>query len=218
MVACTLAALAFSFTGPPKVSFHQESHNRKGWYEISATVPRFLGNDLAGLASREVARVARSRTDSFQREFDSNPKPERVGYLDWSTVVSLASDSWISLYAQCDHYSGGAHPNYDFAGLNFGYVNGKPKRLVLADLVVPGLDPVQVASELVIPKLRTMGASSVAEGEVERLSKEQADNFVVTQAGITWLFAPYEVASYAEGSFMVKVKWEEMQGKVTRVP
>ncbi len=218
MVVCTLAVLAVSLAGPPKVSFRQESLNRKGWYEVSATIPRFLGNDLAKLASGTAERVARSRTGMFRKEYDANPKPERMGYLDWSTVVSLATDHLISLYGQCDYYAGGAHGNYDFAGLNFGDVKGKPKRLVLADLVVPGLDPVQVASELVIPKLRTMGASSVTEGEVERLSKEQADNFVVTQAGITWLFAPYEVASYAEGSFMVKVKWEEMQGKVTRVP
>lgn len=201
---------------PPKVTFNQESHNRAGWYEVSATIPTFRGNEVAKLASRESARIARDRMTEFRNEYDRNDKPHRIGYLDWSPVVSLLTDSMVSLYAHCDTYAGGAHPNRDFVGLNFAMVAGKPKRIVLADLMDPGADPVATASELVIPKLRALNASSIVYGEITQLTQQQADNFVVTPAGITWLFSPYEVASYAEGHFFVKVKWEEMNGKVLR--
>ncbi|MGE0001680.1 MAG: DUF3298 domain-containing protein, partial [Fimbriimonadaceae bacterium] len=199
MLKCAILALSLTLATPPKVTFKQESHDRAGWYEVSATIPTFSGNEIAKLASRECAKIARDRMAEFRDEYDRNDKPDRIGYFDWSPVVSLLTDSMVSLYAHSDTYTGGAHGNRDFVGLNFAMVAGKPKRIVLADLMDPGADPVVTASELVIPKLRAMNASSVIDGGVTQVTPQQADNFVVTPAGITWLFSPYEVASYAEG-------------------
>lgn len=217
MFKLALFALTATATlaAPPTVTFKKASKDRAGWYQASAMIPSFQGNALAAFATKEVAAEARSRMSAFRTEYDREPKPDRPGFFEWKGVVSVATDPLISLYAHCETYTGGAHGNRDFVGMTFGIVDGSPKRLRLADLMDKGSDPVATASELVIPRLRQMGASSVVGGGLAELTAAQADNFVVTPSGLTWLFSPYEMGAYAEGYYFVKVPWSEMKGKIT---
>ena len=76
----------------------------------------------------------------------------------------------------------------------------------------------QNVSQLLIPKLQAMEASSVGPGGIEELTDVQCDNYVMTPYGMTWMFSPYEVASYAEGEFFVKVPWSELRPIMRRTP
>lgn len=59
-------------------------------------------------------------------------------------------------------------------------------------------------------KLRERKASQVVDGDIESLPDELLENFIVTPSAMTFLFAPYAVGSYAEGSFLVKLAFEEL--------
>lgn len=214
-----LTAVLAGQSAAPTISWKEMRAERKGWFSIKASYPTFHGDALASFASKEWraaldADLARLNV----RENLGDEMPPIAWELTYGSKVGLASAELISGYSEFFFYTGGAHPNREYKGLTFGMVDGKPVRVKLGHLMTVRMAPEALASELVLPKLRAMGASSVVEGTITTLTKEQADNFVVTPAGITWLFSPYEVASYAEGHFFVKVPWSEMEGKVRRTP
>lgn len=205
--------------GEPSVGFKLLRMERKGWYSVKASYPSFSGSSLAKFASAEWKASFDSslkRLDIKNSQGDEMPNhPWEVGY---GSTIGLKSNDVISGYSEFYFYTGGAHPNREYHGHNFGLVGGKPTRLSFGHLMTVRMAPEALASQLVLPKLKAMGASGVVDGSVSTLSREQTDNFVMTPAGITWLFSPYEVGSYAEGHFFVKVPWSEMEGKVRQKP
>jgi hypothetical protein len=108
-------------------------------------------------------------------------------------------------------YTGGAHPNRWYECRTFGLRNGRAARLKLQDFLPAGADPMEVANRLVIPRLKAMKASWFVEGTRTSLEPEEVENFVVTPAGITWIFDPYAAGPYVEGEFFVKVPWSEIR-------
>lgn len=208
-----LSALASIAPADVSVSWRKVRSHRAGWYEATANVPRFRGGALAKFASREAMAHAQGAVDAFLRDARQlKARPEHAWSFDWGARVSVARDGFVSLYGARYWYTGGAHPNRDYTALNFALVRGTPKKVGLADLLLVRMTPEAWASQRVLPRLKEMGASGVVDGSVTMLTRQQADNFVVTPAGITWLFSPYEVASYAEGEFFVKVPWSELGG------
>jgi hypothetical protein len=209
-MAVSLVAVA-----APKVSWVKIRDHREGWHEVTVLYPQFSGGPLAQTASAGVSAEAHKRLREHRGYFaELTEKPTTEHYMAWEGTVGMASDRFVSVMAYCENYTGGAHGNRDYKGLNFALRNGKPRRVGLADVMLVRTTPEALATQIVLPRLKAMGASMAVEGVLESLSREQADNFVVTPAGITWLFSPYEVASYAEGEFLVKVPWSELKGKV----
>lgn len=214
-----LTAVLAGQAAAPTVSWKAIRAERTGWYSIKASYPAFHGGSLARFATKEWrAALDADLAKVNVKENQGDEMPPRAWELIYGSTVGLASAELISGYSEFFFYTGGAHPNREYRGHTFGIVGGKPVRVKFGHLMTVRMAPEALASELVLPKLRAMGASGVVDGTVTALTKEQTDNFVVTPAGITWLFSPYEVASYAEGHFFVKVPWSEMEGKVRRTP
>lgn len=95
-------------------------------------------------------------------------------------------------------YTGGAHGMY-----SFGYVTYDPAKnrvLSLADIVPPS------HRKVVLGKLNAAIARE-AKLEDKQLSQveELPDNFYLTDKGITFVFQPYEIASYADGVIYIDV-------------
>lgn len=187
--------------------------------------PVFKGNSLvAGIANREVSHMMRSGLPGFLEMAREAEEVMDIPNLDLfyeaRAIVSVATKDFISLYVQLFDYSGGAHPNTSYTGATWGLVDGEARRMKFADYLPEGADPVDIASKLVVPKLVEMGASWFVSGGVgERrtfLTPEEANNFVVTPRGITWIFSPYEAGPYSDGAFFVKVSWQEIRHELDR--
>ena len=71
----------------------------------------------------------------------------------------------------CQFDTGGAHPNTDVVGLNYAIKGGVAKKIALTDIMVVRTDPVEFATEFVLPKLEAMGVASVESGETYRLDQ-----------------------------------------------
>jgi hypothetical protein len=184
--------------------------------EIEAKYPAFGGQTpLAKLANRTLeARVlkevrmvrARLKEDWSQKDF-TPPAPYS---LSIHPEVSVATPGLISLQLGCFAYLGGAHGAAWMPTYNFAIVNGKAKQLALQDLFQRKEDAIDTVSKLVIPKLREQGASSVVDGSLKKLTKEQANNFVVTKRGLEFIFEPYSVGSWAEGQRAVEIPFASL--------
>ena len=201
----------------PKISWVTADVRRRGWYEMKALYPQFRGSGVARLASRDVREAANGRLAKFQTNASlSSAPPKRPWNVYWKGTVSAATDRFVSVLGTCQFDTGGAHPNKDVVGLNYAIKGGVARKISLTDIMVVRTDPVALASEFVLPRLLEMGVASVESGAVTRLTKAQADNFVMTPAGVAWVFGPGEIGPYENGTIIAKVTWEELSGKATK--
>jgi hypothetical protein len=133
---------------------------------------------------------------------------------DWdyqAGVVVRRLDSWIcSLMAETYPYRGGNGNWTRYHEMNFAFVNGRVRSFRLSELFVSGTawDPflrVYCATDL-----RRQGASRMVLGDGE-LPETDFKLFTVSEGGIQIYFDPYEVASGAEGCFMVHVPFSDLR-------
>lgn len=192
-------------------------NNRPGRWTAKTVYPHFVGRSgVARLANTVIGKESRKDLDVFIADAKGLPSDSSASgrlFFESKATVSTALHDLVSVFMQPEFYTGGAHGYRSFHVYNFGLVEWKPKRLKLQDLFRPNTDSRKVMSDLVIPKLKAMGASSVVDGAYTKLSKEHAEMFVVTPNGVTFLFAPYEVGSYAEGAYIVKVPYSEFKDR-----
>jgi hypothetical protein len=174
---------------------------------------------LAKIANETMLREETDRFNAFSKQAhaDVQELPETAGrhYYRSKPQVSLLFPNLISLYSTIETFRGGAHPNQEFATTNFGMVAKKPTRLRLQHLFKPGVDAVQTVSPLVIEQLRATGrAAYVHDQQMKELTPEQAESFVITRSGLTFLFGPDVVGPHAAGSFQIKVPFTAMKDQI----
>ena len=191
---------------------------------VSGAMPFFLpaDDDTASAINGEV----RHAFDEFvgggilefaegAAEFMGNPEEEWPMWLQFSRdmsfnrfycytpeLISFTFDSYI--------YSGGAHGMYWAAPINLGLVDGDAVPLEFDKLFTDTAAAVGIISAYCVQDLKKQEASSVADGAITEFTAEDLGNFALSKKGITIFFAPYAVASYAEGAFQVTVPWTNL--------
>ncbi len=233
LVAVALAPFSPAFSAPQKtetkpsatplsVRYRILQKKRAGRYDIVVTYPVFAGmSPLIPLANRSIREYAVQTVATFVREADAEyhefgaAAPGNGWFLELHPHVSLARPDLISVYFDRDTYMGGPHPNSEYLSQSFGIVHGKAKQLALADLMRPGQNAYDVLSPVTLPRLKARGASSVVDEDgIKKLNGETLHSWCLTPNGLTLLFAPYEVASYAEGSYIVKLPFAELKSNL----
>jgi hypothetical protein len=198
-----------------------------GWSTVVA-YPRFGGGSpLAALANRTITTREIGGAVSFgQRSADSFKKlgqPTAHWYRDETATVSLADPALISAYFETEEYSGGAHPNQYYVAYTFGIVHGRPTAVTLQDLFRSGVDGPKTSSNLVMARLKNNpDATFVQDGTVKSVDfngtsgapQVGATAFVVTPRAIAFLLPPYAVGAYVNGSFVVKIPFDEFRGRL----
>jgi hypothetical protein len=199
-------------------TIHRKVEANKAGVTAMAKVPVFPDKTpVAGMINAAMMTWGKKETAKFVRETETPPKDSATQHYEWeaSPTVSyyyaprVASVSFL-VYLNL----GGPHPNRFYRTFNYGVIDGKPKKLALTDLFRKGLsagDIRQQVSDLILNKLRLGNqASLVQDGTITRLTDKQLDGFVLTPDGMIFLFAPYELGAYAEGSFEVKLSIGEL--------
>jgi hypothetical protein len=188
-----------------RVSFQQ---NR---IETTLTYPVFVG-DLA------VFNKALNTSEMVARMFDDfgqGQEEQTAGnlYNAWTVhsnfEIRYAGKQILSLLETTDWYTGGAHPNYGFADHTFLQKDGEVEVLELADLFTTNADLFSMA-RFVQDDLNGQEASLMPEAFTPK-ELEELSSFSLSPKGITFHFAPYAVASYAEGYLEVTVPFEEVK-------
>lgn len=193
-----------------------EKRVKPNHYEIRADYPIFHGGPLAKLASDTIREEVMRLVRQYQKDFEAEPPREEFSSsMGWRATVSLNRPTLVSVLGQCSYYlAGAAHPGGEYRAFNFALLGGAPKRIGLADIMTVRMTPEAFAASLVWPKLRAMGAALAETQYGKNLTREQADNFVITPSGLTWPFVAGEMGAYAQGDFIVKISWEELGNRI----
>lgn len=190
-----------------------------GTLEFAAVFPEF---ERASPFLRKINEHLRDEAQHGVGEFTSgslehlvdgfkNPGASNEHEGSGTTRIVYASDRVVSLCTLGWQYTGGAHGFGGELGRTFIADGDDVQELWLPDLFGPGSGWERGLSTRCLSELKRMGASSVTDGSITNLEPAGLASFTVSPRALTIYFAPYSVASYAEGSFTVNLKWDSLQ-------
>jgi len=215
--------LPFKITKAADYTFKDTRLEQKGMsVEVHAVYPTFLSNSSALTEiQNHAAKSIQSLHDEFIQDGKSmwsEPLPEESNMLymyQWHRsiqyTIAYYSEQLISLLIIVYEFTGGTHGNRGYSSKNFSIKQGKAVPLELKNLFVANSPYLKVLSDFCIKELRKQEASSVVDGKIESLNEDNLSVFTLEPSGIRFVFAPYQVGSYAEGSFFVIVPYKELQ-------
>jgi len=132
-------------------------------------------------------------------------------YFSQDVELVRADSRIISLVETFQEYSGGAHGNYGYSGLNFDSRTGQ--MLVLSDILKDEEGFRQKAQEYIIDSLKEKYGDGLFEDYEttvkEMWDREDGPTWYLNAAGVTFVFSPYEVGPYAMGKAQVTLPYGE---------
>ncbi|MCX7799122.1 MAG: DUF3298 and DUF4163 domain-containing protein [Fimbriimonadales bacterium] len=182
-----------------------------------------FGNGPAQVAATRAMRAraeailqdfAAAARETLRRMREHRDAPRWELWLKVTPKVSLNQRSRVSAYLEVDTFTGGAHPNRWFETFNYVAEGGRARPVRLQDLLMPGQRQ-NLLDWWLLPALNEQKEQRGAEA-VAAIDDRALGSFVATPTALVWLFAPYEVGPYAEGSYVVKLPLENLRGYVRR--
>ena len=132
------------------------------------------------------------------RGFPANPPESAVSKneLTGTFESTYIGPDIVSAKLIISQYTGGAHPNTLFTGINFDRTSGK---LLLLNDVLPtiGMTIAQVSAESTKQLKARLGDVMFEEGA--NTNPENFSSLVVSKDKVTFIFQPYQVAAYSAG-------------------
>lgn len=198
---------------------------------VSVGYPIFSSSDFSAL-NDSLARIMKTSFDSSAASVkaqiddiksDTSWKPdfnplERLSETDDVDLFHV-SPSLVSLTHLAYMDGGGAHGNYIYHGETW-YKRGTTWGQVrLRELFTADTAYYKLVSDMIMTSLKKREASFVIDGSIKdfRDGLRKGDlSWVVRPSGITFIFSPYEVASYAEGSLEAFIPWKSLGNYVRR--
>jgi len=186
--------------------------------KIFATYPAVLSSAVPMQeANRHVHEVVAAAFKEFVQDTKTGDLPPeiRAGYeLQDDCRIKYYSDTLISVLGTRLSYTGGAHPNTNHYSLNYLLKDGKAAPVRLADLFLPGAAWEKHLSDLIMADLRHKKAGWVLEGQIKAFAPKDLEVFTLTPRGITFVFSPYAVSCYADGTFFVVASFKKLEGLI----
>jgi uncharacterized protein YecT (DUF1311 family) len=198
-----LAALLILFAAPALaagVKVGKETIEKKtDAYEVSVEYPR-TGN---AALDADIAAWAKAQADDFVKLSTEDRQPEENPYaLDVTYEVPRNDADWFAVVFTIYTDTGGAHPNTDFATMNYAMPDGW--RIYLPE-IFGGRKALEKISALAIADLtkRLTGPDGMSDADTIHGGAGPAwDNFqdFVLEPKVLHIdFPPYQVAAYAAG-------------------
>jgi hypothetical protein len=138
-------------------------------------------------------------------QFFRHPTAANMWWQHWTFTKSFQNKNLLSLQGMYHEYTGGAHGNLVYKPVNAYRAGNNQHVFRLEDLFDPASPAEQALSDLCIESLSSQGASQVVKGSLTFLNFGQMYAFTFDETKLSIHFAPYAVASYAEGSFTVSI-------------
>lgn len=168
---------------------------------VDKVVNDYLGDFAGELAEGAAWLSAKSKEDA---EYEMPPFNYELSFSDFHHF----SPALVSMAFAAYQYTGGAHGNVWMVPVNLRIKDGKPEDITLASLFKADSDYLTRLSAYCIEDLKKQGAALVTDGSITSFDANNLSSFVFSKRGITVFFAPYAVASYAEGPFEVVLPWD----------
>ncbi len=142
--------------------------------------------------------------------------------LTWEekTWVIRADSQVLSLLKENCEFAGGPHPNYEFTGITIDSKSGR--QMKLEDIVADPQSMVKLVADRLAEEYPDVMFYDNFREIMEKELEEGYLTWIVGYEGITFYFDPYELASYAEGTQIITILYEEepdqFDEEIRRVP
>lgn len=220
MMKAALSAVVLGMAMAGSAQSFEVLHSAKaGRWEAKVSYPQFLTRTaINAVANPGIEATARRAFRSF---VDDAVRFDKEGWMgpEWglelNSTVGVSQAALVSVMWSGYQYTGGANAQTFFVSRTYGPKDGGWAEVGLGDFLTPGTDKTAFAAAAVLPRLNAIKAERGIE-PFDEMTPELAEQFVVTPAGMTWLFSKYDVGAGAEGTYEIKVRWSEMPAGLDR--
>lgn len=215
MLSSLIACMTLCQPATIKVVWKTERDDKQAHYSASWTWPKFVGssplvqplNDaIAQYLDKSKAQWKQAKTDQGESANEAVPYELRSKGL-----VSLLRANLVSLLFTEYRFTGGAHGVTEYSCINVAEIGSGARRIGLRDVLAESSTAGATLQTQVIDRLKALNASYAVKGQMAELTPLQQDSFVVTPSGLSFVFAPYEAGPYSDGSFTVKLPFDEIR-------
>lgn len=198
------------------VDYKTELREQPGRYLVRATRVVIDGDSpLAGFAVSLMDGEREQAVRRFLAEVEQAAPGESMCVFDHRPLVSIASETLISVYATEYLYLGGVQGESRILSYNFARRAGLPARLELADLFREGIDPRRRVEPALLALLREHpSADWVRDGTVTSLPPEALESFVITRTAVSWLLGAEQVGPRPSGLVVLKLPLAELRAEL----
>lgn len=174
--------------------------------------PRFYA---ATPALNGLSNVLRARIGILQQNFLTTARANLKvlpAYFnlsqDFHYNIKYYSPDLISMVAMLFEDDGGAHPNTTYESMNVRITGNKAISFKLMDLFTP--DYLPKLSTFLVNNLHGQGAQWVLNGQIKQFKPTDLSTFYLRPTAMVFIFSPYAVGPYVQGTFMVRVPYTYM--------
>lgn len=163
----------------------------------------------------------RKRLEEVYSEMQKNtPKGEKLDLpYDLTTTDEMSihhcSERFVSAYRVEASFLGGAHFNYYYFGETWWNAGGKTwRKIAMNELFTADTAYIQRLNTLIVAKLTQQGSVFVVDGSITdftNLLRKGRLAWVMRPAGITFIFAPLSVATFADGETAAFIPWKAIK-------
>ena len=198
---------------------------KKGKDSAAKAINDVLVQELFCMENLTLKQAADSFANSYTRSYVTNfaplyredrDDPAKRAWYEYHYYISSEMQSGkegVTVYTTTlDYYEGGIH------GINqrlvFNFDNNSGKHLKIQDIFVPGHE--QQLNDLLLEKLlEKTGSKNVDElrnrGYLYSMDMFAPENFILGKNDITFIYNPYEIASYAMGMVELELTYDELE-------
>ncbi len=130
------------------------------------------------------------------------------------------SPRFLSAYHVESSFTGGAHFNYYYFGETWWNAGGKAwRKIAMNELFTADTAYIQRLNALIVAKLTQQGSQFVVDGTITdftNLLRKGRLAWVMRPAGITFIFAPLSVATFADGETAAFIPWKAIKQYVRK--
>ncbi|HEX5708232.1 MAG TPA: DUF3298 domain-containing protein [Pyrinomonadaceae bacterium] len=162
------------------------------------------------------AQTFNARVQRLVNEQLAESKPSE-GEHDTSFVVAHRSPDFLSVvFNAFQMWPGAAHPGH--ASYSFNYDLKNDREVKLADLFRPGSNYMSTVARLcaddIARQKRRLGFEDIYEDQQGAVAEVLSGDatFFPSESGLVIIFDPYEVGSYAEGYYVVRLPYSSLRG------
>ena len=180
----------------------------------TARYPYFLDNaEINSEIQQQIVDDTELCNDDIDLMYGPDYNPGFTIQSDFRFVC--VRESFVSIEFLYYSYTGGAHGNWQYQTLNFLRGKATAQLITIEQLFRSDSAAEAYLSATILSDLAEQEAFFVTDGMVTELSFSDLRAFTLSKTGITFLFSPYQVGSFAQGGFEVFIPYTDVEEYIT---
>ena len=176
----------------------------------TARYPYFFDNaDINNEIQKQIVDDTEMCYDDIDLMYGPDYNPGFTIQSDFRFVC--VRENFVSIEFLYYAYTGGAHGNWQYQTLNFLRDKTRAQLITVEQFFRNDSAAEAYLSATILSDLAEQEAFFVTDGMVTELTFSDLQAFTLSKTGITFLFSPYQVGSFAQGGFEVFIPYTDVE-------